>query len=289
MAGFRNVAELVDAELDGRGRYASFRKLPTQNTTVGTWYDLSYAPGTPVPNYYAATPLTSVALRRSTDIGLDHGQNVAPSSKHLRRLTISTTNAATVPAIVMLLDYLLFYAFIDEGTVDVQSMVNTIGLPRYADGGGVQIMAVSVGSRSSNQTFQVTYTNSAGVAGRLSQIVSTTTNAANGSIVTSERAGLNFYSPFIPLAAGDEGVRSVESVQMISGTDVGLFTLVLVKPLADAQIRGVDAPVEIDYLLDTNSAPIIVDDAYLNLLIQSGTGSLAAAQIFGDIYTTWSV
>lgn len=288
MVGFRNMAELVDAELDGRGRYATFRKVPTQNTTVGTWYDLSYAPGNPVPNYYAATPLTSVALRRSTDIGLDHGQNVAPASKHLRRLTISTTNAATVPATIMLIDYLLFYAFVDEGSSDPQVMNNTVALPRYTDGVGVQIMAVSVGSRSTNQTFRVTYTNSEGVSGRQSQVVSTTTNAANGSIVTSDRTGPDFRSPFIPLAAGDEGVQSIESVQMISGTDVGLFTLVLVKPLADAQIRGIDAPVEIDYLLDTNTAPVIVDDAYLNLLIQAGTGSLAAAQIFGDIYTTWS-
>lgn len=289
MVGFRNVAELVDAELDGRGRYATFRKVPTQITTLGTWYDLSYAPGTPPPNYYAATPLTSVALRRSTDIGLDHGQNVAPASKHLRRLSLSTAGAAVVPAVVMLCDYLMFYAFVDEGTSDPQPMSNTVSLPRYTDGAGVQMLAVSVGGRSTNQTFRVTYTNSTGVSGRQSQIVSTTTNAANGSIVTSDRSGPDFRSPFIPLAVGDRGVRSIESVQMISGTDVGLFTLVLVKPLADAQIRGIDAPVEIDYMLDANTAPVIVDDAYLNLLIQSGTGSLAAAQIFGDIFTTWSV
>jgi hypothetical protein len=149
------------------------------------------------------------------------------------------------------------------------------------------MMAVSVAGRTGGQTFQVTYTNQDGTTGRLSSVVKQTTAAANGNVVTSDRAVVDCSGPFIPLQAGDTGVRAIESVQMISGPDVGLFALVLVKPLAQAQIRGIDAPVEVNYLTDHGQLPVIEDDAYLNLIC-CPAGSLAATAIHGDITTVWS-
>jgi hypothetical protein len=74
---------------------------------------------------------------------------------------------------------------------------------------------------------------------------------------------------------------------MVSGVDVGLFALVLVKPLAQMSIRGIDAPVEVSYLTDFGQLPVIEDDAYLNF-IACPAGSLAATAIHGDITTVWS-
>jgi hypothetical protein len=72
-------------------------------------------------------------------------------------------------------------------------------------------------------------------------------------------------NPFIGLQSGDTGVRSIESVTML-WVDVWLFSLILVKPLAQTQIREQTAPVEKDYLLETSDIPEIKDDAYLNFL-----------------------
>jgi hypothetical protein len=189
---------------------------------------------------------------------------------------------------MMMLDYLLFYPFIDEGTQDAQTMDNTVTLPRHVTGAGVQIMAVSLAGRTGGQTFQVTYTNQAGVSGHLSQVVLQNTVSVNGSIVTQRNGGNTATrGPFIPLQTGDTGVRSIESVQMISGVDVGLFALVLVKPVAQASLRGVDAPVEVDYLVDFSQAPEIANDAYLNVIC-CPSGSLAATTLYGDITTVWS-
>ena len=287
MAGFSGITTLVDAELAGQVTYRTWRKTPTQPTTIGIWFDLSMSPGNPVPQYYAAAPLTAVAMARSTDGGLDHGPNVAPASKHLRRMTVMCTTATPLPMPLLLADYLMYYPFIDEGTVDPQTLTNTVTLPRYTDGAGVQMMAVSVAGRTGGQTFQVTYTNQAGVAGRTTQVVAQNSVSLNGSIVTSDRAIAAARGPFIPLQAGDTGVRSIESVQMISGTDVGLFTLVLVRPLGQLSLRGIDAPVEVDYWQHFGQAPTIVDDAYLGLLA-CPSGSLNAAPIHGDITTIWS-
>lgn len=285
--GFANVATLAAAELDGKSTYATWRKSPSQVTTAGVWFDLSMSPGNPVPQYYAATPLVAKVLAQSTDGGLFHGGNVSPASKHLKRFTALTLTSTALPMPMMLCDYLMFYPFIDEGTLDAQPLDNTATVPRYTDGAGVQVMAISVAGRVGGQTFQVTYTNQSGVAGRVTQVVKQNTAAANGNVVTTDRAVVDHFGPFIPLQAGDTGVRSIESVAMISGTDVGLFALVLVKPLAQAQIRGIDAPVEVNYFTDFAQLPVIKDDAYLNLIV-CPQGTLAATAIHGDITTVWS-
>jgi hypothetical protein len=110
--------------------------------------------------------------------------------------------------------------------------------------------------------------------------------SVNGSIVTSDRAIALAAGPFIPLQTGDTGVRSIESVTML-GADVGLFTLVLVKPLCQMQIRGIDAPVEIDLFKDFAQCPTVIDNAYLNFIC-CPAGSLAGTPIYGDIKLVWN-
>ena len=284
--GFSSVQALADAELAGQTWYSTWRKSPSQVSTIGVWFDLSMSPGNPVPQYYAASPLVGVPMSYSDEQGLNHGRNVSPLTKHLKRVTVMTSTATALPMPMILCDYLFYYPFIDEGTTDAQSLDNTQTLTRYTDGEGVQVMAVSVAGRTGGQTFQFSYTNSDGVAGRTSQTVIENAVSVNGSIVTSDRANANARGPFIPLQAGDTGVRSIESVTM-NGADVGLFALVLVKPLAQLSLRGIDAPVEVDYLLDFGQLPRIVDDAYLNFLA-CPAGSLAATALHGDLTVVWN-
>jgi hypothetical protein len=158
---------------------------------------------------------------------------------------------------------------------------NTLTLPRYADGAGVQMLAVSVAARSGGQEFFVTYTNQDGVSGRTSQIVRQNAVTTTGNIVTSAQATVNSANPFIGLQSGDTGVRSVESVTML-GTDVGLFSLLLVKPLAQFSMQEAGIFVEKDFLMHELSTPQIYDDAFLGLLVLS-TGSAANATIYGYI------
>jgi hypothetical protein len=284
--GFANVRDLVDATLAGQGTFYSWRKSPSQASTANVWFDMSMSPGNPVPQYYAAAPLVGVPLSQSVDGGIPHGGNVA-GVKHLKSFTALATAVTALPMPMILCDYLLFYPFIDEGSTDPQPLVNNIALPRYPDGEGVQIMAVSVAGRTGGRTFQVTYTNSDGVSDRLSQVVIQNTAPANGTIVSSGAAGTRSMGPFIGLQGNDTGVRSIESVQMISGTDVGLFSLVLVQPIAQSHILGIDAVVECNYFTDYNLFPVIKNDAYLSLICNP-RGTLAATAIHGTIETVWS-
>lgn len=280
-----NVKDIVDAYDAGQSHYSFWRKVPTQTTANGIWFDLSMSPGNPTPNYYAASPTIAVALARSTDGGLNHGPNVSPSVKYLHKFLAMTQTATAVPLQLRLCDYLMYYPFVDMSIVDVQPMTTNIALPRYPTGAGVQIMAVEVASQVGGSTFYVTYTNQDGVAGRVSATVTCNTQVVNGTIVTSAPNTLGCAGLFIPLQGNDTGVQLIESVTFVTG-DVGLLSLVLVKPLASATIYDITAPVEIDYLIDFGTAPIIVDDAYLNL-VASPVGTLSFAPIQGEIQTYW--
>ena len=167
-------------------------------------------------------------------------------------------------------------------------MDNTTAPTRYADGAGVQLMPVVVPGQTGGQPFTVNYTNSDGVAGRITQSSTMSTQFVNGTILCSQQAGAAYVNngPFLALQRGDTGVQSVQSVKIGGIGDVGLFALVLVKPLATFSLYGIDAPTEVDYLTDMASMPEIKDDAYINL-IALPNGTLSGAPIHGVIETTW--
>lgn len=281
-----STKDLVEAELDGKWNQYTWRKVPNQISTQGIWFDLSMSAGMPVPQYYAATPLTATVMSFSSDRGIFHGYDVAPDTKYLRMTVAQTATATALPMDMYLLDYLMYYPFVDEGTTDPQDMDNTNTLTRYTDGVGVQVMAVSQGSRTGGQQFNITYTNSDGVSGRVSPNVTMNTATANGSIITSATATSFSSGPFIPLQEGDTGVRSIEQVTML-GPDVGLFALVLVKPLAQTQIREITAVNEKDYLLQGGVCPEIKNDAYLNWICLPN-GSLSGSVVYGDLKVLWA-
>jgi hypothetical protein len=290
MAGFRNVRELVDAELAGQSTFFTWRKSPTAVSTVGIWLDLSMSPGNPIPQYYAATPLVSVQMSQSVTGGLYHSGSVYPKSKFVKTLGVMATAATATPMAMILLDYLLYYPFIDEGNTDEQFMnvgvVNPAGLSRSTDGKGVQIMAVSVAARTGGQKFTVNYTNQDGIAGRTTIAVVENTATATGNIVSCAPATNLSAGPFLPLQLGDTGVRSIQSVTM-QGADVGLFTLVLVKPIETLSVRGIDAFCEKNCFMDGATIDKVDDDAYLNFICLP-QGTLNATALHGYMSVVWN-
>lgn len=286
MSGFLNARDVADAQDAGRYTYSSFRKMPTQTTGAGIWFDLSMSPGNPAPNYFIGSPNVFVPLAQSTDGGLRHGGNVG-TKKHLRKLMALST--VTTPISGLLLDYLGFYGFVDESVTDEQFMDNTVGLTRYANGKGVMLMPVVVAGHTGGQPFTVKYVNQDGVSDRITQTAVMGTQVTNGTILHSQQAGTAYVNngPFLTLQAGDTGVRSVQSVTIGGVGDVGLFALVLVKPLATFSLFGNDSATEVDYLVDTPTIPEIQNDAYLNLIVMPN-GQIAGSTLLGTIETTWS-
>ena len=285
-----NIKSFVDAELDGRSFFSTWRKTPTQTTGARIWFDLSMSPGNPVPNYYAASPNIAVALAQSTDGGIPHGGNVGQLgyTKYLKTFGAMTATAAAVPLPMLLCDYLMYYPFVDMSVTDYQPMTTNIALPRYPTGKNVQIMAVEVAGQSGvgNPKFQVQYTNQDGVTGRLTQPATCNTQVVNGTIINTAPATNGSGHPFLTLQPGDTGVRLVEGITFYTA-DIGLIALVLVKVVEDHIIRTIDAPAERNCFTDFATMPVIADDAYLNLICLPN-GTLSGAPIHGYINTIWS-
>lgn len=290
-AGFTSWRELNQREAyDGANAITTWRKAPVVVTSTGYWLDLAMSPGNPRPIYYASSPLVGQAMSYATDGGIYAGPAVSPSKKVLRHMMAMSVTAGAVPLSLILCDYLLYYPFIDESELgNPQLLDNTATLPRYTSGEGVQMMAVVTAPHTAaGPTFNVSYTNQAGVAGRTSQTVAMGGQFVNGTILTSAPATANTCGQFITLQTGDTGVRSVESVTIQTIGDVGLFTLVLVKPLANFRLRGIDAPCEVDFFKDGGGRlPVIEDNASLNC-IACAAGSLTGTAIHGFTSFTWS-
>lgn len=278
----RSVKDLADADRDGYTFFSGWRKQPTQTTAAGIWFDLSMSPGNPNPNYFIGSPGVFTPLKYSTDGGIPHGQNCAPRTKFLRVFEIQSASVATLP--VKLMDYIGFYPFIDESVTEEQFLVNSVPLPRYADGAGVMMMPVVVAGHIGGQTFFVRYTNQDGVPNRQTPQHVMGTQIVNGTIITSAGAVANSRAPFMALQDGDTGVRTVDSIIFEGTGDIGLIAIALVKVLAETYIRETTAPHERDFSMDMGSLPIIQDDAYLNMVCLPSS-SLSGAPIMGYIKT----
>lgn len=281
-----NTKQLIDCELEGRVRNYVWRKAPSQSPGTGVWLDSSMSPGNPPSQYFIGSAYTATAMARSTEGGLNHGPNVSPASKYLRSMTAMTSTATALPMTIQVCDYLMFYPFIDMSEVSEVAMTNTTTLPRYTDGKGVQVTAVLTNAGVGGVSFFFTYTNSDGVSGRVSNTVNINTSTGIGTIVCSGVAAATLNgNPFIGLQGNDTGVRSIESITMNSA-DVGLFALVLMKPLGIMQINETTAPYEKDFMLIGNDLPRIYDDAFLGMLFLP-RGSTATSTFIGDIKVIW--
>lgn len=284
MAGFKSINAYVDAYNNGACTISSFRKAPSQANTVGIWMDMSMAGGNPVPNYYAASPL--VANKLDTQAGIYHGPGVSPRKKFLRQMSVFSTSANAVASTWFLLDYLLYYPFIDMDAIgEEQVMTNTLTLDRYTDGAGVRMMMVNVAPTLGGGQFTISYVNQDGVTKTTPNQFCATTGLNIATLTTTSQSGVG-WMPFVELAAGDSGVRSVNSITF-SAANGGLCALVLVKPLRNFRIREANVATEVESLLHAPDLPQIQDGAYLNLIGMSHTGSLVSTVFAGMAEFTW--
>lgn len=156
-----------------------------------------------------------------------------------------------------------------DGTSTGSQVVNTVTLPRYTNGVGVSIAVevyTSIGGTAT--TISASYTNEQGQAGRFTP----------ASVFGGTGFGSNSHAVIIlPLAQGDVGVKSVESVTVAASTGiVGNFGIVLFKPLFNmAGLIGDDGQMQIfDSILGgCGNMPQILNQACLYQIIRPGINS----------------
>ena len=297
MAGFVNTAEYAQAREDGQTWVTQFRKLVASAASVtNAWVDYTYSGGSPSANFYASTPLESAEVETARGF---YVPTVAPATQFLKNLMVMTASSSATSTAngrqqLILCDYLLYYPFIDTDAVgEEQTLTTAVTIPRYASG---RVMAVAQSAASAIGTFTFNYTNQDGDP-KTSPANRTFVVAGGGHLVGAGGAGASYY-PFLDLAAGDSGVRSIESVTM-SVAGGGLMALVIVHPLLTAHVQqecrtttsgnleSYGAASEFSSLIH-HQPPQIIDGAVLGILGCGFSGTLERSTLVGILETIWN-
>lgn len=288
----RSYKDLVDAEESGQTFIGSFRKTLTASTGNGSWFDVTLSAGNPLPFYYASSPLFGMPLSQSVNGGMPHNPPVADLGykTYLKTLTVSPTGGSFCMGPMILMDYLFYYPFIDTSNTDEQFLSQTEELPRYTDGQGVSVMAVQMAGLLGigNPTFRFTYINQNNVL-KTSPTQTCGSASITGQLATGNNSAVsqpNSNYPFLTLAPGDTGLRSIVSVTF-NQADIGLLAFVLVKPLEQIILRETGTTAERTPAIDFMDLPIIADDAYLSILLNSGQTAINTVSYIGTIQTVW--
>ena len=295
MAGFSSQDDMVN-EISTNGKFyrTDWQKSTFATTahTAGLWYSLMRGGGNPPADTILGTG-TNLAFQALSDAvatasGIPHGGNVG-DYKVLLNAAAQTAAATTAPCVLMLVDILGFYPVTTVTTTGAQTLNNTVTLPRYMDGAGVQAFltpSTVMGAATPNITLN--YTNSAGTAGKATPATLPIGNtaAAVTSIVHSG-TGTGKYGPFIPLAAGDAGIRSVQSINLSASYVSGVLNLVLCKPIMTLPITTLGVTAERDLVNQFASMPRIYDGACLNWLMLAGAATPVASPLSGHLEFGW--
>lgn len=224
-----------------------------------------------------------------------HGGDVSTDTKHILNMAAVTAVATGVPAVLMLVDLLQVYPFLDANSASAQTLNNDNTLPRYTDGKGVRAFIVpnrlsaTIGATAHN--FQLNYTNTVPTTGRTLpvQVAATVSIAPTIFQVSHSGTAANNYGPFLPLAQGDQGIQSVQTYTQsaISGTANTFYDLILCKPLATIPLTTVSVAAERDLVNQLPSMPQIKDGACLGWLYFAGGATAAATNFYGSIEVGW--
>lgn len=298
--GFASQDDLLNQiTVNGRFLRHDTNKLIATAQVAGSWHDMGALAGFPVANAtatnnYAGTSLTYVATSdTSTDpAGIYHGGNVSTLTKHiLNVMAMCGPAAAGAPWVLMLVDQLGYVRIQGASSADVTStasrtitMTALDGSARYPNGAGSRLYFSSLVAPATGgpNISALTYTNTAGTTGRTMPY--TVSMAAAPAITVMPHTGnaANRYGPFLPLAAGDTGVRDIEAFTFSGGTaytGTGVLVLHHVVPLLAIPVLASGVAAERDLVNQLPSMPQVKDGAHLKWLMFS-TGATTANSPF---------
>jgi len=269
--GFSSIDDLVN-EITTNGKFlkAPYQKVSNNaiNSAAGRWHETLQWNGNPAAVTLTGTAGTAVALNDATSGAWYHGGNVAADTKHILSALAMSPSAGIVPATAILCDFLVNYpSLVVTGT---PSTLTPTALTRYTSGEGVQAIVSVVGALGASQpALTFTYTDQGGVAGNVAGACAPPVASAPASTLFQDLA-TGAGGPFVRLAAGDRGIRSVQSYALATGT-TGTASLMLVRPLATIPLLAINTASERDYLYQLPSLPQVVDGACLGWIIQVGS------------------
>lgn len=299
MAGFSSQDDMIN-QISTNGKFyrSDWQKSTFATTahTAGVWYSLFRGGGNPAADTIlgTGTNLAFQALKDDTTnaTGIPHGGDVGAGTgyKHLLNAAAQTAAGTTAPCVLMLVDLLGFYPITTVTTTGNQTLNNTVTLPRYTDGAGVQAFVTpSTVMGAGTPNISLGYTNSAGTGSRATPTTLPIGNTtAPVTQIVYSGTGNGKFGPFMPLQAGDAGIRSVQTFNLSATYTSGVLNLVLCKPLITLPITTLGVTAERDLVNQFMSMPKVYDEACLAWLMLAGAATPVATPLSGHLEFGWS-
>jgi hypothetical protein len=95
------------------------------------------------------------------------------------------------------------------------------------------------------------------------------------------------YGPYMPLQAGDTGVRSIDSINLSATMTSGSLVVVMAKPLLTLPLTAVAVASERDLVNQLPSMPQIFDGANLQWLYYAGSATPINSAYYGSLDVAW--
>jgi hypothetical protein len=242
-------------------------KTATPTLVAGRPHSLFYLAGCPGAAVAPTPGLAGAAL--TAYAGQIPFTNPVSGNSYLARLA----GQATIPGQLLLLDRLWHNSGFTITSTGAQT-VNSVAWPSRdalgatAGAGVLLAVEVSVATGAGTPTITVSYTNSAGAAGKTAtNVVPTVASSAIGA----------FYP--IGLAAGDVGVRSVQTLTLSATWTSGTIHLVAYRILARLELTTANVPNAIDAV--TGGMPRLFNDSvpFVVFIPSTTTASVITAHV----------
>lgn len=295
--GFSTYDQIINALTSGQRYMAVFTKTNTTAFSVANnWYDLFVVGGQPISGTFTGAASTAVQFTDTSVGALYHAGNVSTMTKHI--LSMSVVSTGNTPTVIIY-DRVLTYEANAFNAAANHSMTNTLAAARYVSSGqsGMKIMCTVqtvTGATAANLT-QLRYTNQAGTT---LQSVPTTqtmtfipsavapTATLGARVICPITSGQTVpWGPYLPLAAGDSGVRLINDFTT-SAANTGTFTFTLARPLFTIGIATAGVMAQMDGVYQVASLEQVFDGACLAPLVY--VPATTAATITGSVDCGWN-
>ena len=284
------------ADITANGKFAKLmfnRTIQTGATSVaGRWHELLSAGGTGGSMVLTSgSPGAGIVCNRATVGALPLNANVANDIRRLITFGGISGIATVVPAWLLLTDIIHIYPSCAlTGTPSTLSNHPTwtgTGDIRMTNPVGVQAsLALTTAGTAGNGRIAVTYRDELNNASAV-DFFSPSTTPPIGSMYGHTGAVVTVGGPFLPLAAGDIGVKQIDSYSITTGLTAGVGAMILHRPIATIPLAAVNLAGERDFLSGFPILPRIHDDACLGMFIQVGGALVAGAAVAGEINYGW--
>jgi len=300
--GFSSQDDLInEVTTNGKFQYDIRSKTISTAQVAAFWTNLGVFSGSEPASTYAGTSLTFVPTDDTwADGAWQHGGDVSTDTKHFLYAGANVVAAAGAPWFLMAVDQVGYVPITGTDVTGTGSRTITMTpiaatsakVDRYPNGVGLRaFFSTEVAPTAGGPNMTVfTYTNTAGTTGRTCPVtVGMAATPVIGAVPHSGGAATR-YAPFIPLAAGDKGIKDLENFTWTGGTAYtgsGQMVLHLVKPLWGIPLPASGIHQVADFVNALPSMCKIPDGACVQWMLLNTGATTANAPMMAETAHAW--